>query len=187
MWRKLNITTDLRCSGTQCKIQNRPSHIWQFELTKRLFHHVAIYWHAPVLALSALKLNQGKGTQKTIFYSFIFPGIDVSKLELSKSKRFCSIGNCLNLYWKSWDENNTILNLEMFTFYFFFFSGFVHLHSFKHQFVFSKLLCWLEGLGPSAQIPQDRSPAMWLPYYATWLRSKSVYCQRKKSLLTSNE
>lgn len=30
--------------------------------------------------------------------------------------------------------------------------------------VLCKLLCWLDGMGPSAQIPQDGTPAMHEPH-----------------------
>lgn len=90
--------------------------VCQRELTKRPFHHVPIYRHTPLLAVHALELKQGKGTPKTVLFSFIFPWTHVSKLELCKSRKFCSMGNCFRLYWKSWDEKN---NLEMFIFIFF--------------------------------------------------------------------
>lgn len=84
-----------------CSSVERDHLVCQCELTKRPFHHVPIYQHTPLLAMHALELEQGKGIPKTVLFSFIFPWTHVSKLELCKSRKSCSMGNCFRLYWKS--------------------------------------------------------------------------------------
>lgn len=103
--------------------------------------------HLPALRSCASCACTGTETAKrhpkTYLVFIYFSRHPWSKLELSKSRKSCSMGSCFRLCWKRWDEKN--------------------LDSFKQQTVSWKWLCCLEGLVHSAQIAQDRSPAMYEP------------------------